>query len=68
MTVISIVIEAFFAFGNGYEIVIATSGAYIKKIGSAFPSLYPFAIHALVTAVAPIVVKLFVIVAHKICF
>ncbi len=46
MPVITIVIEALAAFGNGQVIIISSCSSYIKKICSAFAGTNSFAVDA----------------------
>lgn len=51
MSVIAIIIKAFFAFGDSDKIIITTSGSYIKEVRSSFTSLDTFAVKAFAVAI-----------------
>src|SRR4249920_798001 len=46
MTIVSIIIKALTAFGNGEVIIITTCCSYIKEISPAFTSTNPLAVNA----------------------
>src|SRR6188508_557598 len=46
MTIITVIIKSFTAFGNGQIIIITTGCSYVKEISPAFTSTNPFAVNA----------------------
>ena len=42
--VVTVVIKTFLAFGDGYEIIVTTCRANVKKVGPSFSRLYALAV------------------------
>jgi hypothetical protein len=73
--VVTVVVETFFAFGDGDEVIITAGSTYVKEVSPSFASFDTLAEHALIITIlaveviiAILAVKIFVIVRHSSVF